>query len=98
MILEVALLDVKSGQTFEFEAAFREASSLIRSMPGYIEHELQHCVENPQRYVLLVKWATLENHTVGFRQSPEYQEWKRLLHRFYDPFPIVEHFTPVKLD
>lgn len=95
MILEVAMLDVRSGQEDAFEGAFATASSIISSMPGYIEHELQRCIEQPSRYVLLVRWETLEDHTVGFRGSPEYQEWKALLHHFYDPFPTVEHFTPV---
>lgn len=95
MILEVALLDVVPGRTAEFEEAFRTASSIISSMPGYISHELQRCLERPDRYVLLVRWETLEDHTVGFRGSPEYQEWKRLLHHFYDPFPTVEHYETV---
>ena len=95
MILEVAMLDVRPGQEKAFEEAFEEASSLIASMTGYIRHELQRCMERPSRYLLLVRWETLEDHTVGFRGSPEYQEWKALLHHFYDPFPTVEHFVPV---
>jgi len=95
MVLEVALLDVKPGQTDAFEEAFREAAPIIASMPGYVGHELQRCMENPHRYALLVRWQTLEDHTIGFRQSSEYQDWKRLLHHFYDPFPQVEHFVLV---
>jgi len=95
MVLEVALLDVKPGQTDAFEEAFREAAPIIASMPGYVGHELQRCMENPDRYALLVRWQTLEDHTIGFRQSSEYQDWKRLLHHFYDPFPQVEHFVLV---
>ena len=95
MILEVALLNVKPGQTAEFEAAFAQASPLIASMRGYVAHELQRCIETPNRYVLLVHWQTLAEHTVGFRQSAGYQEWRRLLHHFYDPFPTVEHFELV---
>jgi heme-degrading monooxygenase HmoA len=95
MILEVAILDIRSGLTTEFEAAFKTASPMITSMPGYISHELQHCLENPHRYILLVRWQTLADHTIGFRQSPEYQEWKALLHHFYDPFPTVEHYLNV---
>lgn len=96
MILEVALLDVLPNQIDEFEAAFREAAPIIASMPGYIGHELQRCLETSSRYILLVRWKTLEDHTVGFRSSPQYQEWKRLLHHFYDPFPTVEHFAMVE--
>ena len=95
MILEVAVLNVKPGRQDEFESAFSEARKLISSMPGCIEHNLQRCLETPDRYLLLVKWQTLEDHTQGFRESAEYQQWKQLLHRFYDPFPLVEHYTKV---
>jgi len=97
MILEVAILNVKGGQEAEFEEAFRHASHLIASMPGYISHELHHCLEVKNKYLLLVQWNRLEDHTVGFRGSPEYQEWKRLLHHFYEPFPTVEHFEKIDL-
>ena len=95
MVLEVALLNVIDGQTDEFEAAFRQASTYIAVIPGYISHELQKCIDTPQRYILLVYWDTLKAHTEGFRQSAGYQEWKRLLHHFYDPFPLVEHFESI---
>lgn len=95
MILEVAILNVKTDQTEAFEAAFRQASPIIASMKGYLGHELQRCLETSNQYVLLVRWETLEDHTIGFRQSAEYQEWKRLLHHFYDPFPTVEHYELV---
>mgnify|MGYP000025155004 FL=1 len=97
MILEVATLDVITGKEAEFEAAFRVASKIIASMDGYISHELQRCLERKNRYILLVNWQTLEAHTVGFRGSPQYQKWKRLLHHFYDPFPTVEHYELVAL-
>ncbi|MBI1258699.1 MAG: antibiotic biosynthesis monooxygenase [Chloroflexi bacterium] len=93
MILESGFLSVKAGQSADFEAAFRAASPIIASMHGYIRHELQRCIEVEDRYLLLVWWETLEDHTVGFRGSTEYQEWRRLLHHFYDPFPTIEHFT-----
>ena len=92
MILEVAVLDVIPGREQEFEAAFATASGIISSMPGYLSHQLQHCLEKESRYLLLVRWETLEAHTVGFRGSQEYQGWKKLLHHFYDPFPVVEHY------
>jgi len=95
LILEVAVLDVRPGQEAAFEAAFREARPIIASMKGHLGHELQRCLEVPSRYVLLVRWATLEDHTQGFRGSPAYQEWKRLLHHFYDPFPVVQHYAAV---
>lgn len=98
MILEVAMLQIKPGLIDEFERSFKKASVIISKMKGYIHHELQRCVEDPNKYILLVKWETLEDHTIGFRGSEEYQEWKKLLHHFYDPFPTVEHFEVVNLD
>lgn len=95
MILESAVLEVKSGLEMEFEAAFEQAQDIISGMAGYISHQLQRCIEHPSRYLLLVNWANLEDHTVGFRESDEYKEWCRLLHHFYDPFPEVEHYQRV---
>ncbi len=95
MILEVAVLKVRSGQTETFELAFGTAQHILSAMPGYVSHQLQRCLEQPDKYLLLVQWRRLEDHTIGFRQSLEYQEWKRLLHHFYDPFPTVEHFEAV---
>jgi heme-degrading monooxygenase HmoA len=95
MVLEVAILDVRPGETAEFEAAFAKASPIIAGMPGYRSHELHRSIEHPSRYVLLARWDRLEDHTVGFRQSPEYEQWRALLHHFYDPFPTVEHFEIV---
>ncbi len=92
MILEVAVLNIKPGLSAEFEAAFQVAKKIISAMPGYISHELQHCLENSDQYILLVRWQTLDDHTISFRQSAEYQEWRALLHHFYDPFPVVEHY------
>lgn len=95
MILEVAVLDVKPGLAPEFETAFQIASGIIATLPGYISHELQRCLETKNRYILLVHWQTLEAHTMGFRRSPQYREWSSLLHHFYDPFPVVEHYEMV---
>ncbi len=97
MILEAVMLMVRPGMEEEYEEAFRQASEIISSMKGYISHELQRCIEVKGKYLLLVKWETLEDHTVGFRQSIKYKEWKKQLHRFYDPFPTVEHFENIRL-
>lgn len=96
MILEAVMLQVKEGMEQQYEEAFKQASPIISSMKGYISHELQRCMEVRGKYLLLVKWETLEDHTIGFRKSPEYEQWKELLHHFYDPFPIVEHFEVVE--
>ena len=92
MILEAAILNIIPGQESAFEAAFRRAIPILTGMNGYVCHELRRCLEHSNRYILLVHWQTLEDHTIGFRGSPQYQEWKALLHHFYDPFPIVEHY------
>ena len=96
MILEVAPLNIRPGKSAEFEKAFHAAQRIIASMPGYVSHELRRCLERRDEYLLLVQWQTLEAHEVGFRQSPEYQAWKRLLHHFYDPFPTVSHYEAVR--
>ncbi|RQO74018.1 antibiotic biosynthesis monooxygenase [Pedobacter sp. KBW06] len=95
MILEVAVLDVIPSEANSFERDFATASLIISKMKGYQGHQLQRCLEVGSRYLLLVNWDTLEDHTIGFRQSAEYQEWKKLLHKYYDPFPRVEHYEMV---
>jgi heme-degrading monooxygenase HmoA len=95
VILEHALLPVIPGRESEFEAAFGQAKSIIATMPGFIRLTLSRCTERPSKYLLLVEWEHLADHTEGFRGSPQYQEWRRLLHEYYDPFPNVEHYEPV---
>ncbi|WP_142785286.1 antibiotic biosynthesis monooxygenase family protein [Changchengzhania lutea] len=92
MILEVAILNIKKGLSAEFEINFQKAKKIISSMKGYVSHELKKCIEQDDKYILLVNWETIEDHEIGFRRSEEYQEWKALLHHFYNPFPIVEHY------
>jgi len=93
VILEVAILDVRLSDVKSFEIAFGEAQKIIEAMAGYVSHQLQNCIEKPNRYILLVTWDTLEDHTTGFRESEEYQKWRTLLHHFYEPFPVVEHYN-----
>ena len=92
-VLEVAILDVKPGMDADFEASFERAQVIIASIAGYQRHELRRCAEKEHRYLLLVWWDSLESHTISFRSSPQYQEWRALLHHFYDPFPTVEHYV-----
>jgi len=98
MILESALLEVKPGAEAAFEAAMEEARPLIAATPGFRSIAVRRCLETPNRYLLLVEWEKLEDHTVGFRQSARYEKWRALLHHFYDPFPRVEHFADSVLD
>jgi heme-degrading monooxygenase HmoA len=95
MITEHAVLPVKPGRAEEFEQAFGTAKSIISSMPGFGGLTLSRCLERPDTYLLLVRWEWVEDHTEGFRGSPEYDQWRRLLHEFYDPFPTVEHYALV---
>ena len=95
MVLEVAELTIRPGQAAEFEQTFKGAQRIIASMKGYVSHELQRSVETENRYLLLVRWKTIEDHTDGFRNSKEFPEWKRLLHHFYDPPPAIGHYERV---
>ena len=95
MILEHACLDVVVGEERHFEEAFEQAKHIIASAPGFRSLRLERCLESPSRFLLLVEWDRLEDHTEGFRGSAEFQEWRRLLHHFYDPFPVVEHYEPL---
>jgi heme-degrading monooxygenase HmoA len=92
-VLEVAVLDVRNGQAEAFREAFAEAEAIIASAPGFGGLELRRCLESDHRFLLLVHWDSVDSHEVGFRGSPEYQRWKELLHPFYDPFPVVEHYV-----
>jgi len=98
MILEAAQLSIKPGRETAFEAAMQQARPLIEASPGFGGIEVRRCIERPDSYLLLVWWQTLEDHTVGFRGSDRYQQWRALLHDFYAPFPVVEHYGSSVLD
>ncbi len=95
MILEHAVLTVRPGTQDAFQEAFTTAKSLVASMPGFRRLILSRDIDQDSSYLLLVEWDSVEDHTQGFRLSGEYQEWRRLLHHFYERFPTVEHFEPV---
>ena len=95
VILEHAVLPVIPGREVAFEAAFGEARAIIAAMPGFVDLTLSRSVETPNEYLLLVQWERLEHHDPGFRGSVEYGRWRELLHGFYEPFPVVEHFREV---
>lgn len=80
----------------EFVAAFEQARPLIAATDGFLGLHLSRSIETPNHFLLLVSWETVEAHTVGFRGSANYLQWKRLLHRFYEPFPVVEHFETIQ--
>src|ERR1700675_3027266 len=95
MILEIAQIDVKQGLEAQFEAGAAKAVPLFRRAKGCKGMELARSVEQPRRYRLFVEWETLENHTVDFRGSADFQEWRKLVgHCFASP-PDVEHVREV---
>ncbi|MBK6873393.1 MAG: antibiotic biosynthesis monooxygenase [Kineosporiaceae bacterium] len=96
MILEQAILPIRPGREADFEAAIRQARPLVADMPGFMDIRVLRGIESPSHYLLLVEWDSVEAHEVGFRQSPNYQQWRELLHHFYDPFPTVEHYAPIE--
>jgi heme-degrading monooxygenase HmoA len=95
VIIEHAVLPVIPGQEAEFIETMDRAKAIIASAPGFLSLRVSRCIEQPSNFLLLVEWETLEAHTEGFRNSDAYQEWRSLLHHFYDPFPVVEHFETV---
>jgi heme-degrading monooxygenase HmoA len=92
MILEHAVLDVRQGSSAQYETAFAQAKAIIAASPGFRSLRLERCLEQPDRYVLLVEWDSVEAHEEGFRKSPAFEEWRDLLHRFYPTRPTVQHF------
>jgi heme-degrading monooxygenase HmoA len=92
LITEHAVLEVKPGQHAAFEAAMREAVPLIAASDGFLGIDVLPCIETAGRYLLLVRWTDVKAHEAGFRGSDRYLQWKALLHRFYEPFPLVQHY------
>ncbi len=95
MILGIAQIDVKPGTEAEFESGVQKAAPLFKRAKGCTGMALQRSHENPQRYRLFVQWATLENHTVDFRGSDDFQEWRKLVGPYFASPPEVEHVTEV---
>jgi heme-degrading monooxygenase HmoA len=95
MILEIAQIDVKPGMEADFEAGVRNAAPLFKRAKGCLGLALQRSQEKPQRYRLFVQWATLENHTKDFRESADFQEWRKLVGHCFAAPPEVEHVREV---
>lgn len=94
-VLESVVLPVRPGREDEFERAFAGAIPIISRQKGFRDLRLTRCIERPSEYLLQVQWEQLTDHTVGFRESADYQLWRAALHHFYDPVPTVDHFTDV---
>jgi len=92
MILELATIDIKPGSNIEFEQNLEKAQSVINKAACYISHQFQKCIEQENRYVLLIRWETLEAHTKGFRESELFKEWRALIGPFFETPPFVQHY------
>src|SRR5512145_1790561 len=95
MILEIAQIEVKAGLEKEFEAGVAKAAPVFARAKGCRGMELQRSIEKPSRYRLLVKWETLENHTVDFRGSEDFKVWRGLVGHCFAGAPEVEHTSQV---
>lgn len=94
MILELADIRIQPGKGAEFDAAIiRGVETVIAKAKGYRGYKVNRGVESPDRYILMIFWETLENHTVDFRASPAFQEWRTIVGPFFAGPPTVEHFT-----
>ncbi|MGG3279540.1 antibiotic biosynthesis monooxygenase family protein [Paenibacillus solani] len=98
MILESAILYIKPGLASEFESAFREASSVLLSKKGYIDHELHKCVENRDEYIFLARWSGIKDRLIGFRGHPDYKKWSDSLDPFYARPPEIKHYIDIRVD
>jgi len=95
MVYEIAEIEVKPGQEAEFEAGVAKAAPLFKRAKGCNGLELQRSIEKPSRYRLVVQWETVENHTVDFRGSSDFQEWRKLVGHCFAGTPVVEHTSRV---
>jgi len=94
MILELADIRIHTGQHEEFEhAAKRGLDTVLSKARGFRSYEVRRSIESPDRYVLLIQWDTLEDHTVGFRTSPAHAEWRAIVGAYFAQPPVVEHFA-----
>lgn len=94
MILELADIRIHAGQQSAFdEAAKRGLDTVLSKAKGFRKYEIRHSIESPERYVLLIHWDALEDHTVGFRTSPAHAQWRAIVGAYFAQPPCVEHFT-----
>ncbi len=92
MILEIVTTHVQEGKEAEFEAAFKKASQFLIQANGYIGHELRRSLETKGRYVNLVRWESVDDHMIGFRGSPAYEEFRALIVPYFAQPSQMEHY------
>ena len=95
MVTEIAQIDVKPGTEADFEAGVAHARTLLRCAKGLITFELHKSIEMPRRYRLIAKWETVENHTVDFRGSEDFKEWRSLVGQYFAATPEGEHTVTI---
>ena len=95
MIVEHALITIRPGSEAQFETVFPTAAKVLAASHGYVSHALRRSIETPNRYALTVHWRTLEDHTIGFRGSASFAQWRGLVGPFFETAPLVEHFASV---
>lgn len=94
MILELADIRIRAGEQAAFDAAIqRGVNDVISKAKGFRGFRVSKGIESPERYILMIHWETLENHTVDFRESPAFAEWRGIVGPFFAAPPTVEHFT-----
>ncbi|MFZ6760596.1 antibiotic biosynthesis monooxygenase family protein [Undibacterium sp. Ji50W] len=93
MILEIADIRIHAGQQTEFDVAIqRGLAEVIQHAKGFLGFKVNKSIESPERYVLMIYWATLENHTIDFRGSEAFQQWRAIVGPYFAAAPVVEHF------
>ena len=93
MILELADIRITPGRNADFDAAIeRGVETVIAKAKGFLGYEVQRGIESPNRYVLMIRWQTLANHTIDFRESPAFAQWRAIVGPFFASAPQVEHF------
>lgn len=95
MILELAIVNIKEGSNDDFEAALNKAKDVICLSKGFIKVEFKKCIENDEQYIFLIYWQTLEDHTIGFRESELFIEWRALIGPFFYKLPLVLHYQEI---
>ncbi len=96
MITEIAVVEILAGRELEFEAAIKVAASTVLSKSnGFLDFQLQQGIERSDVYTFFIHWETLEDHTVGFRNSELFKEWREIIGPFFKNPPAVEHWSPI---
>jgi heme-degrading monooxygenase HmoA len=95
MIVERALIPVTPGSEADFEAAMQQAKGVVAQAKGFRSIRVTRGIESPSTYLLILEWDTLEDHTVGFRESELFTQWRGLIGQYFAEPPSVEHYTPI---